>query len=120
MINNEWLLISSLLWNFALGILLGAFFFGGLWLTLHRVLSSSYSALWLLGSLLLRISVVLAGFYFIASDHWQKLAACLVGFIIARIVIVHLYKPTVMPTIIPTTAPTITNAQQPTQSEGSH
>ena len=45
------------------GVLLGAFFFGGLWWTVRKGLSSNRAALWFLGSLLLRMSVTLTGFY---------------------------------------------------------
>ena len=47
---------------------LGAFFFGGLWWTVQKGLSSKRPALLFVGSLLLRSGVVLAGFYFMASD----------------------------------------------------
>lgn len=69
------------------GFVLGVFFFGGLWWTVQKVLSSSRPTLWLLGSLMLRTTVVLAGLYVVAGDDWQKLLFCLAGFIIARIII---------------------------------
>ena len=64
--------------------LLGAMFFGGLWWTVQKGVSSKRSALWFFGSLLLRTSIALAGFYFIARGHWERLLVCLVGFIMAR------------------------------------
>ncbi len=68
------------------GGLLGAFFFGGLWLTTRRALSSSQAPLWFLGSMLLRTTLTVAGFYFIARDHWQRLPASLLGFFVASLV----------------------------------
>ena len=41
------------------GALLGAMFFGGLWWTVRKGFSSQRPALWLLGSLLLRMSIAL-------------------------------------------------------------
>ena len=38
----------------AAGLLLGAFFFGGLWWTVQKGVASERPALWFLGSLLLR------------------------------------------------------------------
>ncbi len=73
---------------FLAGALLGAFFFGGLWWTVQKGVSSESPALWFLGSLLLRTGVVLAGFYFVAQAHWSRLAACLLGFVIARVIVV--------------------------------
>jgi F1F0 ATPase subunit 2 len=69
---------------------LGAIFFGGLWWTVRKGLSSRHPAPWFLGSLLLRTVIVLAGFYFIAGGHWSRLLACLIGFVIARLVVTRL------------------------------
>lgn len=66
------------------GLLLGAFFFGGLWWTVRRGLSSKRPAFWFLGSMLVRASAVLAGFYVVSGGHWDRLLACLLGFVIAR------------------------------------
>jgi len=51
------------------GLLLGAIFFGGLWWTVRKGFSSKQPALWFFGSLLLRTSIALAGFYFIAVSY---------------------------------------------------
>jgi len=72
------------------GLLLGAIFFGGLWWTVRKGFSSQQPALWFLGSLLLRTSIVLAGFYFMARGHWERLLACLVAFVIARVIVTRL------------------------------
>ena len=74
------------------GALLGAFFFGGLWWTVQKGVTSETPALWFLGSLLLRTGVVLAGIYFVAQAHWSRLVACLLGFMIARVVVVRRLK----------------------------
>ncbi len=68
----------------ASGVLLGAIFFGGLWWTVRRGVTSKRPALWFCGSLLLRTGIVLVGFYFVTGGHWQRLLACLLGFVIAR------------------------------------
>ena len=70
------------------GALLGAFFFGGLWWTVQKGVTSERPALWFLGSLLLRTGTVLAGFYFVSQDHWSRFLACLAGFVIARVIVV--------------------------------
>jgi F1F0 ATPase subunit 2 len=69
------------------GGLLGALFFGGLWWTIHRGVSSCRPALWFLGSPLLRISATLAGFYFVSGGQWKRLVACLIGFVTARFIV---------------------------------
>ena len=67
---NE-MLILMLAW--AAGILLGAFFFGGLWWTVRKGLWSTQPALWFFGSLLVRMSITLTGFYFVSGGHWERL-----------------------------------------------
>jgi F1F0 ATPase subunit 2 len=70
------------------GVLLGVFFFGGLWWTVQKGVTSELPALWFLGSLLLRTGVILAGFYLVSQGHWSRLAMCLLGFVIARLIVV--------------------------------
>ena len=85
---------ETLTWALAglAGGLLGAIFFGGLWWTVRKGVSSSRPALWFLGSGLLRMSIVLAGFYFVSGGQWKRLVACLVGFVIARVVVTWLTR----------------------------
>ncbi|MES1998900.1 MAG: ATP synthase subunit I [Pseudomonadota bacterium] len=74
------------------GVLLGGFFFGGLWWTVHKAISSRQPALWFLGSMLLRTGIVLPGFYFVSGGDWKRLLASLFGFIIARLVVTRLTR----------------------------
>jgi F1F0 ATPase subunit 2 len=71
----------------AAGLLLGAFFFGGLWWTVIKGVSSQRPALWFFGSMLLRMNVTLAGFYFVARESWKLWLPCLLGFVLARVVV---------------------------------
>jgi F1F0 ATPase subunit 2 len=84
--------VFSLILSLVAGIMLGAIFFGGLWWTIRQGVSSTQPALWFLVSLLLRTSIVLAGFYFISSGHWQRLLLSLLGFIIARPIVTYLLR----------------------------
>jgi F1F0 ATPase subunit 2 len=72
------------------GGMLGAIFFGGLWWTVRKGVSSKQPALWFSCSLLLRISVALAGFYFVSGPHWKRLLFCLLGFVMARLAVTWL------------------------------
>ncbi|MFT5643046.1 MAG: F1F0 ATPase subunit 2 [Janthinobacterium sp.] len=85
-------LILGLAW--LAGGVLGAIFFGGLWWTVRRAIASARSALWLSVSLLLRMSIALAGFYFASAGQWQRLLACLLGFIMARALVTWLTRST--------------------------
>lgn len=81
--NEPWLLFS-LLFSLLIGVLLGAVFFGGLWWTVQRAMSSERVALWLFGSLLLRTAIVLGGFYLACGDDWRRWLAAVLGFGLAR------------------------------------
>lgn len=74
------------------GLLLGTLFFGGLWLTVRKLVTSRIPALWFLGSFILRVSITLIGFYYIFSGSWQRLLICVAGFIIARYIVIHFTK----------------------------
>ena len=74
------------------GGVLGTIFFGGLWWTIRKGVSSKQPALWLFGSMLLRMSIALAGFYFVSGGHWERLLACLLGFVLARLVVTWLTR----------------------------
>jgi F1F0 ATPase subunit 2 len=82
----------SLVFALLAGALLGVFFFAGLWWTVRKLESSKHVALLFLGSMILRTSVVMLGFYFILGDNWQRLLAGLLGFIIARIIVTRLTR----------------------------
>lgn len=77
----------------ATGVLLGVMFFGGLWWTVRKGVSSERPALWFLGSLLLRTIITLTGFYLVARGDWQRLLMCLLGFVIARPIVTRLTRP---------------------------
>jgi len=94
---NETLILVLAL---ATGVLLGAIFFGGLWWTVQKGVSSKRPALWFFGSLLLRTSIALVGFYFIARGHWERLLVCLLGFAMARLIVMRLTRAAEKPTYL--------------------
>jgi F1F0 ATPase subunit 2 len=96
MMNETLILVLAL----ATGVLLGAIFFGGLWWTVQKGVSSKRPALWFFGSLLLRTSVALVGFYFIARGHWERLLVCLLGFVMARLIVMGLTRAAEKPTYL--------------------
>ena len=79
------------------GVGLGIFFFGGLWWTVRRGIRSRYAAVWFTGSLLLRAGVTLAGIYWFTAGRWEKLLACVLGFIIARVLVTRFAGPPLAP-----------------------
>ena len=67
-----------------IGLLSGAIFFAGLWWTVRTGTAARNSAAWFAVSSLLRASLSVVGFYYVAADGWQALLLCLGGFLIAR------------------------------------
>lgn len=69
------------------GIILGAFFYGGLWLTVRRLVVTRHPIAVTLGSLLVRMAVVLCGLLLVARGRWQNVLACLVGLTVGRVAV---------------------------------
>ena len=69
------------------GVLLGAMFFGGLWWTVRKGMSSQWPSLWFFGSLMLRMSIALLGFLVVGRDDWKRWLFCLLGFVLARVAV---------------------------------
>ncbi len=72
------------------GGLLGLFFFGGLWWTVRRALDSPRPALWVGGSLIVRMACVVTGFVVVTAGDWRRVLSCLLGFLAARWLVVRL------------------------------
>jgi F1F0 ATPase subunit 2 len=85
--------VLSIIFALLCGTTLGTLFFGGLWWTVHRGLHSGAPALWFLGSLLLRSAAVIVGFLWIAHGEFDRLIACLIGFLAARVMVAAMLKP---------------------------
>ena len=86
---NEMLIMTG---SLLAGVLLGTFFFGGLWWTIRMGPQSEWSGLVFAGSLLLRMAVAVTGFYLVSHGEWRKLVACLAGFLLARIAVTRLIR----------------------------
>lgn len=76
----------------AAGVALGLMFFGGLWWTVTRGISSPRPALWFLGSKLLRTPLALGGFYLVGGVHWERWIVCLLGFVLGRLMVARLTR----------------------------
>lgn len=84
--------ILNLISSLVAGFLLGAFFFGGIWWTVQKGLSSTRPAFWFLGSLIIRTGVTVAGFYFVSGGNLGRLFICLLGFLIMRRIVLRLTR----------------------------
>jgi F1F0 ATPase subunit 2 len=78
---------------FALGVTLGLCYFGGLWWTVQQLATARHPALWLICSFVARAGVSLIGFYLVLGDGGARLMACLMGFFVARTILVRRWQP---------------------------
>jgi F1F0 ATPase subunit 2 len=75
------------------GVVLGGMFFGGLWWTVRKAMSSDRPALWFFGSLISRMSIALLGFFAVGREDWSRWLLCLFGFALARLAVQFLTRP---------------------------
>jgi len=82
----------ALILSCAAGVALGAVFFGGLWWTIRKGVTSPRPATLFLTSAVVRMAIAMVGFYFVSGGQWQRLLACLVGFVAARLAVTWLTR----------------------------
>lgn len=75
------------------GLLLGLFFFGGLWWTIKRLPVFKQPHLVTLASFVIRVVVLLIGFYLVLLWGQIYLVAALFGLLVSRFVLTHKLKP---------------------------
>ena len=85
--------IFMLLLAFTAGLLLGFFYFGGLWLTVRHLPRSRRPVLLTLGSYGGRLGLTLLGFYAVMGGRWERLAFCGLAFLLMRQVMVRRLGP---------------------------
>jgi F1F0 ATPase subunit 2 len=71
------------------GGLVGAAYFRGLWWTVKKGVHARRPAALFIGSFIVRTLFALAAFYFIGHGHPERLAICLLGFILGRLITVR-------------------------------
>ena len=77
--------IGQLTLALAAGVAIAAFYFGGLWLTVRRAVTSRRPALLTFGSFALRGTVAVVAMVWIARVHWQLLLATMAAFVLVRL-----------------------------------
>jgi len=80
MINEPLHLVTA----FTIGLAFAALYLATLWVVVRRLPGAKHPGLLLLSSAVLRIVLLLAGWYWIADGSWEILLACLLGFLILR------------------------------------
>jgi F1F0 ATPase subunit 2 len=75
--------------SFFMGVVLGTFYFGGLWLTIKRLPRSTQPTLLSLGSFFVRSLVCILVFYLIIGSGIGALLLCLAGFVLTKIALIR-------------------------------
>ena len=78
---------------FALGVGLGMFYFGGLWMTVQRLPATSCPAALTFGSFWTRSAACGWGFYWAMDGQWERLVICLLGFLGVRSILIRKLGP---------------------------
>jgi F1F0 ATPase subunit 2 len=71
------------------GFILGVGFFYTLWLTVQRIPTATNPGLLMFGSYLVRTIIIVGAFYFVMDGQWPRMVALIIGFILARLVVVR-------------------------------
>ena len=83
--------INPLLWglSFVWGILLGLFYFGGLWMTLKHVSGVNKPKFWLGVSYVIRIFFIMIGFWIVMKRDLVLFIFTFLAFFITRVILTH-------------------------------
>lgn len=79
--------------TFAGGFALGSAYFGVLWWTVRQLPQSPQPVRLFVGSFVSRVGVLLLSFYWVMDGRWERMVACLVGFIVARTLLIRRFRP---------------------------
>lgn len=69
------------------GAALGAAYLAALWINVRQVTRARHPGVVLAIGTAARITFLLGAFYLVTGGHWQRLVACLLGFLLARLIV---------------------------------
>jgi F1F0 ATPase subunit 2 len=78
---------------FLMGMLLAAFYFGGLWWTVGKLTRTAHPWVLYFGSLAARLALLLGALILLMAADWRWLAACLAGFFALRVLLMWKIAP---------------------------
>ena len=87
----QWLYVAL---SFPVGLLLGGFFFGGLWWSVQKLSTVRSPALLFMVSFIVRTTVVMAGFYVLLMQSLLHLLIAVGGYLVARTYCLRTLMPT--------------------------
>lgn len=84
--------LTILIGPFLAGMALGAAYLAALWLTVRRLPRVQNPALWLIAGAALRLAILLPALLWIMDSQWQRLLACVLGFVLVRVAILAWFR----------------------------
>lgn len=75
------------------GFVLGLFYFGSLWITVRQLPTTQWPVRLFIGSYLSRLAIAAFGFYLIVGGRWERGLVSVLGFWLARLLLVHRLAP---------------------------
>ncbi len=78
---------------FTFGFAIGIFYFSCLWITVKQLPTIQQPILLIIGSLIGRLSIAIFGFYLVMDGSWERLLIALLGFVLARSILIRRWKP---------------------------
>ena len=75
------------------GLTLGAAYMTALWTSVRRLGQARNPALALIGGAVLRLAVLMGAFYLVMDGSWERLLACLAGFVAVRVAVTRWARP---------------------------
>jgi F1F0 ATPase subunit 2 len=85
--------IFSFVTPFFAGIFAGLFYHIGLWWTVKALPSSPRPTLLSIGSFYIRMGITLCVFYLVMNNSWERLAVCLLGFLVVKYTMMRMLRP---------------------------
>ena len=81
--------ISYLILAFGAGAALGTIFTLNLWASVKKMVDEHTRWYVVYGNFVLRISIVMLGFYLVTAGRWERMIAALLGFMLMREIMVR-------------------------------
>jgi F1F0 ATPase subunit 2 len=85
--------IFSFVMPFFAGVFVSLLYHIGLWWTVKALPSSQRPALLSIGSFYIRMGITLFVFYLVMNNSWERLAVCLLGFLVVKYIMTHMLRP---------------------------
>ena len=77
---------------FLVGVILGIFYFGGLYLSVKKIDKVKYPSLLMTVSFIIRMSLLILGFFYISKGDYRNILLALAGVILIRFIMTFTVK----------------------------